>query len=165
LLYTYGKTLLTPGERMGYIALSPTLPQRDALRSTLFAAQLVTGFAFPNALLQHALPDLEKLSIDIPALQRKRDRLYDALRHMGYRLHKPEGTFYLLVQSPLADDEIFTALLAEHNILCLPGTLVEMPGYFRLSLTANDAMIERSLAGFEAALHRGRRHHAHPREW
>ncbi len=27
-----------------------------------------------------------------------------------------------------------------------------MPGYFRISLTANDEMIERSLTGFEAAL-------------
>jgi aspartate aminotransferase len=34
----------------------------------------------------------------------------------------------------------------------LPGAIVEMPGYFRISLTANDDMIERSLAGFAAAL-------------
>jgi len=27
-----------------------------------------------------------------------------------------------------------------------------MPGYFRISLTANDAMIERALPHFEAAL-------------
>jgi aspartate aminotransferase len=65
LLYTYGKTLLTPGQRLGYIALPPTMPHRELLRAALFAAQLVTGYAFPNALLQHALPDLENLSIDV----------------------------------------------------------------------------------------------------
>jgi aspartate aminotransferase len=30
--------------------------------------------------------------------------------------------------------------------------MVEMPGYFRISLTASDEMIERSLPGFAAAL-------------
>lgn len=154
LLYTYGKTLLTPGERLGYIALPPTMPtaERRALGKAIFVAQLVTGFAFPNALLQHALADLDKLIIDIEALQRKRDRLYTALRGMGYHLHSPEGTFYLLVQSPLEDDMAFAEILAQHNILCLPGEIVEMPGYFRLSLTANEEMVERSLPGFQAAL-------------
>jgi aspartate aminotransferase len=151
LIYTYGKTLLTPGQRIGYIALPPTMPQREAIREALFTAQLVTGYAFPNALLQHALPDLEKLSIDVTHLQRKRDRLVEALRRIGYRLHSPEGTFYLLVESPLRDDLAFIDRLAEQNIFCLPGTILEMPGYFRISLTATDDMIERALPGFAKA--------------
>lgn len=152
LLYTYGKTLLTPGQRLGYIALPPQMPEREALREALFAAQIVTGFAFPNALLQHALGDLENLSIDIDHLQRKRDRLVAVLREMGYDLHVPEGTFYLLIRSPIADDLAFTEALARHDIFVLPGTVVEMPGTFRLSLTANDAMIEQALPGFGAAI-------------
>lgn len=46
----------------------------------------------------------------------------------------------------------FTERLAEHNIFVLPGTVFELPGYLRLSLTANDAMIARALPGFEAAI-------------
>jgi aspartate aminotransferase len=137
---------------MGYIALPPTMPQRDLLREALVAAQLVTGFAFPNALLQHALPELDTLSIDVAQLQRKRDWLMIALRDIGYELHVPEGTFYLLVRSPIADDLAFMERLATHNIYCLPGTVAELPGYFRISLTANAAMIERALPGFAAAL-------------
>jgi len=152
LLYTYGKTLLTPGQRIGYIALPPTMPHREDLRPALTASQLVTGYAFPNALLQHALPDLEKLSIDIEHLQEKRDRLLGALREMGYSVHMPEGTFYLLPRSPLADDWAFADLLAEHNVLVMPGSVVELPGHFRVSLTANDEMIERALPGFKAAI-------------
>ena len=71
---------------------------------------------------------------------------------MGYDLHSPEGTFYLLPRSPIADDRAFTEKLAAQNILVLPGEIVEMPGYFRISLTANDAMIERAMPGFAAAL-------------
>lgn len=150
-IYTYGKTLLTPGQRMGYVALPPTMPEREDIRAGLFVAQLITGYAFPNALLQHALPDLERLSIDISHLQRKRDALVNALREIGYSVHMPEGTFYLLPRSPLSDDLAFTELLARHNTFCLPGTVVEMPGYFRISLTASDEMIARALPGFAAA--------------
>lgn len=152
LLYTYGKTLLTPGQRIGYIALPPTMPQREELRVGIFTSQLLNAWGFPNALLQHALPDLEKLSIDIPHLQEKRDHMVGALREMGYELHSPEGTFYLLPKSPLADDMSFTRILADENVFVLPGKVVELPGYFRISLTANDEMIERSLPRFDAAL-------------
>lgn len=152
LIYTYGKTLLAPGQRIGYIALPPTLPQREALRSAIFVSQLMTGYAFPNMLLQHALPDLEQLTIDVGQLQRKRDWLVGALREMGYDVNVPEGTFYLLPRSPLANDLAFIDRLAEHDIFCLPGSVVELPGYFRISLTANESMIERALPGFAAAL-------------
>lgn len=152
LIYTYGKTLLTPGQRLGYIALPPGMSDVEAMRQALFSSQVTTAYAIPNALLQHALADLEKLSIDIEHLQEKRDRLVPELRRMGYELHNPEGTFYLLPRSPLPDDIAFINLLAEQHIYCLPGSVCEMPGYFRISLTANDEMVERSLPGFARAL-------------
>lgn len=152
LLYTYGKVLLTPGQRVGFIALPPQMPDREVMRDALLLTQVTMGYAFANALLQHALPDLVTLSTDIPHLQQKRDRMVNALREMGYQVHVPEGTFYLLPKSPIADDWAFCERLAGYNILCLPGTVVELPGYFRVSLTANDGMIDRGLPGFRAAI-------------
>ena len=157
LIYTYGKTLLAPGQRIGYIAIPPTMPMREQMRQAIFAAQMVSSYAFPNALLQHALPDLERVSIDISHIQAKRDRLVQALRGMGYQLNLPEGTFYLLVRSPIPDDEAFINLLAEKMVLCLPGKSFEMPGYFRISLTANDEMIDRALPGFAWAIEQATR--------
>ncbi len=151
LVYTYGKTLLTPGQRIGYLALSPQMADRDLINNGILLAQITLGWAFPNALLQHALPDLDRLSIDVEHLQEKRDRLVSALREMGYALHSPEGTFYLTPRAPIADDGKFVALLAEQKVYCLPGWVIEMPGYFRISLTANDEMITRALPGFAAA--------------
>ena len=52
----------------------------------------------------------------------------------------------------MEDDEAFSAVLADHGILVLPGSVVEVPGWFRLSLTASDDMVERALPGFAAAL-------------
>jgi aspartate aminotransferase len=156
LAYSYGKVLLTPGQRIGYLALPPTMPDREAVRESIFFAQIAAGYLFPNALLQHALADLDGLSIDIAHLERKRDRMVAALRAMGYQVHIPEGTFYLLPRSPWEDDLAFTDLLAQYGIFVLPGAIAEIPGYFRISLTASDAMIERALPGFAAALDRAR---------
>lgn len=155
LIYTYGKTLLTPGQRLGYIALPPQMPHRPAIRRAIFASRILGGYSMPNALLQHALGELEQLSIDISHLQYKRDWLVGALRASGYEVHLPEGTFYLLVRSPWADDRAFVELLAEYDVFCLPGALIELPGYFRISLTANDEMIERAIPKFAAAMQRG----------
>jgi aspartate aminotransferase len=156
MVYTYGKTLLTPGQRLGYIALPPSMPDRETMRQLLFISQLIQGHIFPNAVLQYALPELEKLSVDIPHLQVKRDRLVGELSRIGYELQSPEGTFYLLPRSPLADDRLFIELLAENHIYCLPGSVMEMPGYFRVSATASDDMIERSLPGFALAYEKAR---------
>ena len=152
LAYSYGKTHLAPGQRVGYLALPPTMPDREQIRQAAYDLQFVLGFSFPNALMQHALPRLELYSIDVARLQRRRDRLVEALRAMGYRVNCPEGAFYLFVNSPIADDEVFAERLTEDGIWVLPGRLFETPGFFRISLTANDDMIERSLPGFEKAI-------------
>jgi aspartate aminotransferase len=149
--YSYGKTLLAPGMRIGYLTMPPTMPDRERLRSAIFTAQIATGFAFPNALLQHAIDDLERLSVDVVALERRRDWVVGALREIGYPTSKPEGTFYVMAQAPIDDDMAFGELLADHGVLVLPGTVVEAPGWFRISLTASDAMVERGLPGFRAA--------------
>ncbi len=152
LIYTYGKTLVAPGQRIGYIAMPPSMPDREELRTALFVAQSITAYAYPNALMQYAMGDLDKASIDVAALQRRRDRIVRALDEMGYETVKPEGTFYVLVRSPLEDDVAFTRLLAQENVFVLPGRLFELPRWFRISLTANDDMVERALPGFERAL-------------
>jgi aspartate aminotransferase len=154
LIYTYGKTLLAPGQRLGYLALPPGMPSEDraALGEALFFSTVLTGYAFPNALLQHAVPELEALSIDISALERRRDRLVAGLRDVGYEVGVPEGTFYLLARSPIADDLAFVEQLSEQDVFVLPGTAVELPGYFRISLTANDDMVERALPVFASVM-------------
>jgi aspartate aminotransferase len=151
-IYTYGKTLLAPGQRIGYAALTPTFPDRDSVSYRIFVQQLASGWGFPNALLQHAIEDLEGLSVDIGAIQARRDRMVPALRELGYEVTSPQGTFYLMVRSPDPDDIAFADRLAEHGALVLPGAIVECPGWFRISLTASDAMVERGLEAFAAAI-------------
>lgn len=157
LLYTYGKTLLTPGERLGYIAVSPAMPDPGRVLEALFVSQALTGWAFPVASLQHALADIEGLSIDVGHLQDKRDRMAQELSRAGYEVNHPEGTFYLMVRSPWPDDMAFCMALVEKGVFVLPGATFEMPGWFRISLTANEEMIARSLPVFESMAGTSRR--------
>jgi aspartate aminotransferase len=152
LVYTYGKVLLAPGQRIGYVVLSPEMPQREEVRAALWVSSISGGWLFPNALLQHAVGDLDGLSIDVKELQTKRDRMVEALTEMGYEVTLPEGTFYLLVRSPIEDDFLFTQRLADRDVFVLPGSLVDAPGHFRISLTATHEMVERALEGFENAI-------------
>ena len=91
--YSYGKVLLAPGQRLGYLALSPLMPlsDRQALRDVMFSAQMALGWCFPNAVMQYAVPELEQLSIDQKALARRRDRLSEALTRAGFQVLQPEG--------------------------------------------------------------------------
>lgn len=155
LIYSYAKALLTPGERLGYLALSSNMPNRDSLRMSLFITQC-SGFGFPDAVLQHALPELEGICIDVNELQQRRDTLFNALTEFGYSMHRPEGAWYLLPRCPIKDDKLFVQWLAEEDIFVMPGSIVELPGFFRISLTATPKMIADSLRGFQSSLRRVR---------
>jgi aspartate aminotransferase len=151
LLYTYAKTLLSPGSRLGYLAVGPDAEGGDELRAALQIGQITLGWAYPVSILQHAIPDLNAMRPDIPVLQRRRDTLVSTLREQGYEVVEPQGTFYVLVRSPVDDDRAFAEVLRTHDVFVLPGAMFEMPGWFRLSVTANDDMVERSLPGFAKA--------------
>jgi aspartate aminotransferase len=152
LVYTYGKQLLTPGERVGYVALPPEMPDRSPVHEALLLGQLALGGnGVAGAVLQRSISDLESLTVDIKGLQDRRDRLVDALSSSGYDVHSPEGTFYLLPTSPTDDDQAFVDRLARDKVYVLPGHLVEMPGRFRISVTGTDDMVERAIPIFEAA--------------
>lgn len=148
-VYTYGKTLLAPSLRVGYMALAPGYPDAPRMRRMLDAMQPFAGWLLPVGLVQRSLPELEKLCIDVDRLERRRDRLVAALRQGGYPVIPAQGTFYMLVTSPDPDDEAFSRKLERHDVLVLPGSTLETPGTFRVSLTASDEMIDRACQVFQ----------------
>jgi aspartate aminotransferase len=149
--YSYGKRLLTPGQRVGYFAVNPAAPERQAIRDSVFLAQMATGWNFPSALMQYALADLEKLVIDINALERRRDMLCEGLESAGYRITRPKGAFYVLVAT-LGDEAAFCQRLSAADVFVMPGSLCGIPGHFRVSLTASDQMVEWALPKFAEVL-------------
>ena len=99
----------------------------------------LNGKAPAGAILEDQIPSCQPQR---PGSPDRAGSLVSALRGMGYELHSPEGAFWLLPRSPWEDDWAFWHLLMEHNIFGAPGTILEFPGFFRLSLSANDDMIE-----------------------
>lgn len=148
--YSYGKVLLAPGQRLGYLAISPLMPaaDREALRAVMFSAQMALGWCFPNAIMQYAIPALEELTIDQAALARRRDLLVRTLGEAGYPVLQPEGTFYLWSKWPEGDPERLWNALADRDVFVLPGSILNAPDYFRISLTASDRMVEMALPAF-----------------
>lgn len=149
--YSYGKILLSPGQRIGYLAISPLMPEADrqALREAQFATQMALGWCFPNAVMQYAVADIETLSIDQKALARRRDAFVSLFEELGYTFVKPEGTFYLWSKWPGDDPEALWNKLADHDVFVLPGSVMNVPDYFRISLTASNNMVERALPFFQ----------------
>ena len=118
----------------------------------MFPAQMALGWAFPDAVMQYSVAALETVSIDLAALAARRDRLLGALDQWGYRMTRPEGTFYLWGAAPGGDAAAFADRLAERRVFVMPGTLFDRPGDFRISLTASDDMVERALPAFRDAV-------------
>ena len=148
--YSYGKVLLSPGQRLGYLAISPHMPhaERQALRDAAFATQMGLGWCFPNAVMQYAVPQLEGLSIDVQALARRRDALTEALTKGGHAVLPPDGTFYLWVKWADGDSERRWNAFADRDVFVMPGSLMKTADYFRVCLTASDQMVERALPVF-----------------
>jgi aspartate aminotransferase len=155
-VHTYSKSALAPGQRLGYLAMPADMPGRDAFRRGALAVGVSTSNWIPDNLMQFALPDIEaNILLDMNRLQARRDRMLDELRSYGYDVHTPQATFYLLPKAPGGDDLTFARRLAEDKVLVLPGLSCEMPGYFRISLTATDEMVDRALPVFERAIATG----------
>jgi hypothetical protein len=55
----------------------------EELRTILYSSQILSGWAMASALMQHCLGDLEEISLDGNALQRRRDRFVRGLRECG----------------------------------------------------------------------------------
>jgi aspartate aminotransferase len=144
---SYSKELSIPGERIGYIAVSPAAePLRDMVDGLVFCNRTL-GFVNAPALMQRVIGQLQGVCVDVDAYRRRRDLLCDNLASFGYRFVKPEGAFYLFPETPI-DDVAFVRALQEKNILTVPGRGFGAPGFFRIAYCVEEEVIERSLEGF-----------------
>ena len=151
-IYSFGKALALQGQRIGYVALSPRMPEREEVRMRLERCLRLMGFGNPTSLMQYAVCDLLEFQ---PPLDRLGD-LQVSVRHTlagyGYDICDADATFYVYVRSPIDDDFRFAERLAARGVLVVPSTLFLDPGYFRLSLTARPDRIAAALPAFARAL-------------
>jgi aspartate aminotransferase len=151
---SWSKTFAIPGERIGYLAISPRLPEAAALFNAGAFCNRVLGFVNAPAIWQRVVTESIDVQPDIRSYQERRDLMWGGLTRIGYDIPKPEGTFYLFPKTPVPDDVAFVRLLVSEGVLAVPGTGFGRSGYIRLSLTVPRDTIERSLPAFERALAR-----------
>ncbi|MGD0022006.1 MAG: pyridoxal phosphate-dependent aminotransferase [Smithellaceae bacterium] len=150
--YSYSKTLSLPGERIGYIAMNPEIEHGADLVNAMILCTRILGYVNAPALMQRIIARLQDARVDTKIYQKKRDLLCEGLAKAGYKFEKPEGAFYLFVQSPIPDDVAFVKTLLQKNILVVPGSGFGGPGYFRIAFCVDDATIINSLEGFAEAI-------------
>jgi aspartate aminotransferase len=148
---SFSKDLSIPGERLGYVAVSPRATGRGELAGGMILANRILGFVNAPALMQRVVVRLLEVSVDITPYARRRELFCDILEQAGYDFTRPPGAFYLFPQAPGGDDLAFVARLKEENILAVPGRGFGRPGYFRLAFCVPEKVIEAAAPGFARA--------------
>ncbi|MDQ7008454.1 MAG: pyridoxal phosphate-dependent aminotransferase [Acidobacteriota bacterium] len=153
---SWSKALAIPGERIGYLAISPRIPAARQLFDACCFTQRTLGFVNAPALWQRVVGEVGlDDTVEIGPYQEKRDLLWEGLTRMGYHCVRPSGAFYLFPRTPDPDDVAFVRRLQEEGILAVPGSGFGRGGHMRLALTVPRETIERSLPGFGKALRAG----------
>ena len=149
---SFSKDLSLGGERIGYVALNPSISEKETILAGLVLCTRVLGYVNAPALMQRAVRYLLEETVDVNIYQKRRDMLCAGLGSIGYEFTRPEGAFYLFPKTPIADDVAFVSALKEENILVVPGSGFDGPGHFRIAYCVSDEVIQRALPGFAKVL-------------
>jgi aspartate aminotransferase len=147
---SFSKSLALPGERIGYIAVSPEIDDHQTLSDIMVICNRILGFVNAPALFQKVVASTINEGVNVYEYQNKRDLLFNGLVDIGFECIKPQGAFYLFPKSLIADDVEFTKRAAKYNLLFVPGSGFGCPGYFRLAYCVNIKTIENSLPSFRS---------------
>ena len=150
--YSYSKSLSLPGERIGYIAISPKAENAQDLYYAVCGAGRALGYVSAPHLFQRILLDCVDAPADVEAYDKNRKLLYTSLTGMGYDCVKPQGAFYLMVKSPEQDANAFSDRAKKFGLLIVPGDTFGAPGFVRISYCVSYDMIVRSLPAFESLI-------------
>jgi aspartate aminotransferase len=145
---SHSKDLALPGERIGYIAVSPNIEWVDLLVSAFTISSRALGFVNAPALFQRVVSKFQNNSVDVKDYQEKRDILYKALVEAGFECVKPMGAFYMFPKSPTQNELHFVRRLYEERILVVPGRGFGKRGYFRIAYCVPKETILASIEGF-----------------
>ncbi len=145
---SWSKSLSLPGERIGYVAVSPRCEDYERLIQATGYCNRVLGFVNAPAFLQRVITRTIDARVDVRRYEERRDRMGAVLAAAGFTTIRPEGGFYFFPRSPIADDVAFANACARHHVLIVPGQGFGFPGHFRLCFAVPDDLIERSAEAF-----------------
>lgn len=147
--YSYSKSLSLPGERIGYIFVSPQAKDAEELYLAVCGAGRALGYVCAPSLFQKVIARCQGMTSDVSVYEKNRNTLLSALTSYGFKCVRPDGAFYLFVRSPEPDANAFCERAKQYDLLLVPGDDFGCKGYVRIAYCVSPAMIARSLPAFE----------------
>lgn len=148
--YSYSKSLSLPGERIGYIAVSPKMADGTNIYLAVCGAGRSLGYVCAPSLFQQVIARCIDAKVNVEAYKENRDILYDNLTAYGYECVKPDGAFYLFVKALEDDAYKFFERAKKHEILVVPCDDFGVSGYVRIAYCTDKARVEGALPAFRA---------------
>ena len=154
---SYSKSLSLPGERIGFIAVSPGINDKEELINSLIYTTRILGFVNAPALMQRIVANLTDASVDVSIYARRRDAFMKVLNDAGIEYNNPQGAFYLFCKVPQGkdgsnDDKAFVEHLKKYLILGVPGSGFGKPGWLRFAYCVDEKIISNSAEAFKEAM-------------
>jgi aspartate aminotransferase len=154
---SFSKSLSLAGERIGYLAVSPSMPDGDQLMAGLILCNRILGYVNAPVIGQRLVEAALGVTVDVGIYKARRDAMAGILRDAGIEFTLPKGAFYFFPKVPgHVDDLQFCQLLLEEKILGVPGRGFGLAGYFRLTYCVDKAVILRAADGLKRAADRAR---------
>ena len=152
---SYSKDLSLPGERIGYLAVHPSIDDKMSLLDALTLANRILGFVNAPALMQRVVAELQDASVDTSIYARRKELICTILDEAGFTFTPPKGAFYVFPKTPV-DDVKFVSLLLEEKILTVPGIGFGSPNHIRIAFCVPEEIIAGSADGFKRAVAKAR---------
>lgn len=147
--YSFSKSLSLPGERIGYVVVPDEVTDAETVISGINVSNRTLGFVNAPSLQQLAVARCLEEKTDVAYYDKNRIALYEALTKFGFRCFKPEGAFYMWVQSPDEDEERFVETAKKYHLILVKGGAFACPGYVRIAYCVSYETIQNSLPAFE----------------
>ena len=150
--YSYSKALSLPGERIGYIAVSPKMENSTDVYLAVCGAGRSLGYVCAPSLFQQVIKKCVNAKVDVNIYKENRDILYTALTEYGYECVHPDGAFYLFVKAPEPDAFKFFEKAKSKEILVVPCDDFGVSGYVRIAYCVDKQRIVNALPAFKALM-------------
>ncbi len=148
--YSYSKSISLPGERIGYVLVSPKIRDFTATYQAIAGAGRALGFVCAPSLLQKLLPRVLGRTSDISVYDTNRRLLLSELTKYGYTVVKPDGAFYLFVKALEPDANAFCERAKKFELLLVPSNDFGCAGFVRIAYCVKTEQIEKALPAFRA---------------
>ena len=97
---SFSKSLSLAGERIGYIAVSPAMPQADLFVAGLILCNRILGYVNAPVIGQRLVEAALGATVDVGIYKSRRDAMAAILRDAGIEFALPTGRLLLLPQGP-----------------------------------------------------------------